>query len=347
MAKSNNPYKDIYIDRKKMEAVALEFGVGGYTYTAAGTLFHMTFVLEGQPCKIAVYENKNGSTTLYKLSMHDEAYNKFASALRDRCRAGHDANLNLALLKFEVAKLEQLVEYLVEEDGAACTHDVKESGYRLIRLKGTQGDGILLKLHVNGTLQVQGQSAMLAASALDFLGNVLGFIDAVKAQLDLYKVDVQLPLVLNEIEARLPNAFKRLSGVVQRQLTTALALSKVDIDLPDYAPIAYPSLKGLEGFIKTELKAGGLDPQTAEKVGEYFERDAARYKMRDMPAAHVGGTRAAAMSECYSYWHAQRHGLAHTGLGEHDTRILPNVLAARTIVHDVIELIEQTCIKLS
>lgn len=346
MAKSNNPYKDIYIDRRKMEAVVLALGAEAYSYTAAGTHFHMGFTFEGKPCKIAVYENKNGSTTLSKQVMDEDAYQKLATAIRDGCKAGHDANLNLSLLKFGTLKLEQLIQYLIEDDGAVSTHDVKEHGYRLVRLRGVQGDCISLKLHDNGTFQLQGQSAMLAASALDFLGNVLGLVDAVKAQLDLYKVDIQLALVRDETEAKLPNAFKRLSRVVQAQLTTALALCKVDIDLPDYGPIAYPSLKGLEGFIKTELKAGGLDPQTAEKVGEYFERSGATYQMKDITAEHVGEPRASLMAACYSYWHAQRHGIAHTGLGEHDTRVIPDILTARNIVNDVIELLEKTCIKL-
>ncbi|WP_295751574.1 type II toxin-antitoxin system RnlA family toxin [Undibacterium sp.] len=346
MATSNNPYKDLNIDRKSMEQIVCARGAKDYLYEKVGNSFQMSFQLEGVAHKLAVYENKNGSTTLSKLNMDADVFSQFAGAIRDGCGFGNDGRFDVAIPHFPVDSLESLLEYLTEQK-VEISRDVTENGYRMLRLTGTQGDGLTIKHFGNRTFQVQGRRAMLASMTMSFLAEVLNHEQAVNAQLDTFAVKVNLVEISKEVEGRLPLSFKRVSEVVRTQLTTAIALSKLDIQLPDYSPVAFPALRGLEGFLKTELTLAGLKPPANGMFGEYFEENPGfGHKMRTMQAQLVGEPVASFLADCYTVFNNERHGIAHLGTEVYNTRTLPDLITARGIVTKVFDSIEAFCSKL-
>lgn len=346
MATSNNPYSALNIDRNSMEDVVCAQGAENYSYGKAGNTFQMSFNLGGVAHKLAVYENKNGSTTLSRLNMDAGVYVQIADAIRDGCSLGNGGRFEVVIPRFAAENLVALLEYLAEEQVEMCSDD-SEHNYRMIKLKGKQGDRLTLKRFDNGTFQMQGRRAMLASMALSFLAEVLNHDQAVKAQLDTFAVKVNLVEIGKEVEGRLPVSFKRVSDVVQTQLTTALALSKLDIELPDYSPVAFPALRGLEGFLKTELTSAGLSPSANGTFGEYFEeKPGFGHQMRSMQGQHVGEPLASLLADCYTVFSSERHGIAHLGTEVYNTRILPDLTTARTIVTKVFDAIEAFCSKL-
>lgn len=346
MAPSKNPYKDLDINRGAMKSAVLALGAQAYTYEKVGGCFHMGFCINGQAQKMAVYENLDGKTTLSKLNMDPGIFVQFADAIRDGCAIGKAGRFEVAIPRFSAEHLEMLLEYLLEQK-VEVTNDVDENGYRMLKLKGPQGDSLTVKRFTNGTLQMQGRQAMLASMALGFLAEVLNHDQALKAQLETFSVKVNLAEIGQEVEGRLPVSFKRVSPVVRTQLTTALALSKLDIQLPDYSPVAFPALRGLEGFLKTELTTAGLKPAGDATFGEYFEKDGFGHQMRDMQAKHVGEPVATLLAQCYTVFSNERHGIAHLGTELHNTRTLPDLATARTIVNKVFDSIEAFCGRLA
>lgn len=349
MAASNNPYKDLQIDRSLMQESVQNVGMENYKYVQIGTLFHMSFIYKKSPYCISVYENKNGTTTLsaqMKTPEYLEVFSMVAETIKAACAAGTGGRCEVVIPKFEAANWVALLGYLTEQS-SAVESDKVENGYRIVRLKGQQGDVLTLKYYDNKTLQLQGRSAMLAAMGLDFLASVLSYEDAVTVQLTTFSVPIKLKDIRLEVEGRLPMSFARVSGVVQAQLTTALALSKLDIDLPDYTPVAFPALKGLEGFLKSELNASNFQSHLIGSFGEYFEQGSGHdYKMKSLHAKHAGEPAATLFGKCYTILHDERHSLAHLGTGEHNTRILPNLSAAQAIVSKVLNSIEDFCVRL-
>jgi hypothetical protein len=347
MATSTNPYKDLNIDRKSMEDVVCANGATDYSYAKAGNSFQMSFNLDGAAQKLAVYENKNGSTTLSRLNMETGIFVKIADAIRDGCSIGTAGRFDVAIPRFAQENLDSLLEYLVEQAVEIST-DVSENGYRILRLKGPQGDCLTIKRYDNATLHMQGRRAMLASTALNFLAEVLNHDQAVKAQLDTFEVKLNLVEIGKEVEGRLPASFARVSEVVRTQLVTALALTKLNIELPDYCPVAFPALKGLEGFLKTELTTAGLNPAPNCNFGDYFEQAPGGfgYQMRMVQGQHVGEPVATLLASCYTVFSNERHGIAHLGTEVHNTRTLPDLTTARTIVTKVFDSIEAFCSKL-
>lgn len=347
MATSNNPYKDLNINRDFMEEIVCARGAEDYSYEKVGNTFQMSFRLEGQTHRLAVYENKHGSTTLSRLNMDAGVFAQIADAIRDGCGFGNGGRFDVAIPRFAVENLEALLEYLVEQE-VEVSRDVSENGYRMVKLKGTQGDGLTIKRFENGTFHMQGRRAMLASMALSFLAEVLNHDQAIKAQLDTFAVKLNLVEIGKEVEGRLPVSFARVSEVVRTQLITALALTKLDIQLPDYSPVAFPALKGLEGFLKTELTTAGLNPPPNCTFGEYFEQNPSGFghQMRTLQGQHVGEPVASLLARCYTVFSNERHGIAHLGTEVHNTRILPDLATARTIVTKVFDSIEDFCSKL-
>jgi hypothetical protein len=296
---------------------------------------------------MAVYENKDGTTTLSRLAMDAAVFEKVAEAIRKGCGLGEGGRFDVTIPRFPSESFGSLLEFLAEEK-VQTEHDAVEHNYRMVRLRSPQGDKLTIKLFDNATLHMQGRRAMLAAMALDFLSSVLNYERAVAAQLDTFKVDIRLADVYDEIEGRLPAANLRVNDVVRAQLTTALMLSKVNIELPDYAPVAFPALKGLEGFLKAELKKAGLDPAQGATFGEYFEQKAGGvgHQMREPQGSHVGEPRASMLAECYTVYSDERHGIAHVGTEPRFTRTLPDLMTAQSIVTKVFRSIEDFCSKL-
>lgn len=347
MAKSNNPYKDLNIVRSAMEDVVCAQGAQEYAYEKAGSCFHMSFHLDGAPHKLAVYENKDGTTTLSRLNMDPTIFEHVAEAIRKGCGLGEGGRLDLSLPRFSQAEFGNMLDYLTEEK-VQVEQDVSEHGYRIVRLRSPQGDKLTIKLFGNGTLHMQGRRAMLAVLALDFLSSVLNYEQAVAAQLDTFEVNIRLTDIYGELEARWPAAHRRINDVVRTQLTTALGMSKVNINLPDFTPVAFPALKGMEGFIKAELKQAGLEPAHGATFAEYFEQKPAGigHQMRAMQGSHVGEPKASMLAECYTVYSDERHGIAHVGLDAARTRTIPDLMTARSIVTKVFLSIEDFCTKL-
>jgi len=351
MAPSNNPYRDLDIDRTMVRGVVEGLGAEDYQYVQVGTLYHMCFRLHGKSYRISVFENKGLKTTLSPQKKDDADYTAVftmvANAVKDGCTlAGGGGQFNISLPRFDSGNVAVMLDFL-KDQGVTVESDKSEHNYQIVRLLGAQGDKLTLKYFTNGTLQIQGRRAMLAASVLDFLTNVLSFEDAVNAQLDTYKVPVKLRDIRLEVEGLLPAAFPRVSGVAKAQLATAVALSKLDMELPDYTPIAFPALKALEGFMKTELELSGFDPAVIKNFGEYFEENPGfGYRMREVQAEHAGEPAATLFGNCYKILHDERHSLAHLGTNEANTRTLPNMGLARGIVTTVMRTVEDFCSKL-
>lgn len=347
MTKSNNPYKDLSIYRDKIQGVMQTFGATDYSYTKSGNVFHMKFKLGDEAVRVAVYENKDGFTTFSNLNTSDETYTKVVEEIRRLCESGDGSPFNFSILKFDPAKLNDLLAFYKDED-CDLTQDVTENGYRRLRIQSKQGNSLTVKLFDNATLQLQGRRNMLVVLALDYLSTVLDNQQALQARIDAYAVPKKVEDVRSDLEKRLPNSCKRINDVVKMNLGSSLALLSINIPLPEYSAVALPACKGLEGFIKNELALSGLKPDSSTSFFEYFEKKPKElhYSMPEYVADMVGEPKASMLCDCYTLYHDERHSIAHVGTSLKNTRILPNLGDAAEIVTKVFDKIEEFCSKI-
>lgn len=345
---SNNVFKNLNIDRNLIQPAVEEIGGEGYSYNRVGNTFHLACSLGGTPFRMAVYENKDGSTTLSYLAPADRgAFEKLATHIAANCTVGDGGQFEFSTRKFPKEHVDLLLEYL-QEEGAVIVVQREENGYRITKLRSKQGDVLTVKAYENGTLQLQGRRAMIAAHAQSYLTDVLPLADAVKAQMETFAVPVDLQVVEDETAGRLPHAYDRLGLAVAAQLTSAIALTKVSLELPDYGAVAFPALRGLEGFIKDELRHAGFDVLRVNNFGEYFKESVivGKYEMRPDAATTIGEPRASSLAECYTLYARERHGIVHMNWAPETSRMLGSLDEAKRIVFSVLNTIEQFCRRL-
>lgn len=345
---SQNPYKSINIDRKKMQQAVEALGAQDYKYEKVGNTFQMSMSIDGSKFGLSVYENSDGTTTLTKMaSFSADVFTKVADQIKAYCTAGNGGAFQISIPKFPGEHAENLLKYLSSE--GAIEIQKAEHGYLLTRFKGHQGDVLTVKQYDNGTIQLQGRWAMLAACAQDFLSTVLPYNEAVKAQLETFSVPISVKEVRSELEGRLPFSVAKLDSVVAAQLTSALVMTKVDLHLPDYGAVAFPALRGLEGFIKTELWNAGFQPSKADSFGEYFTQGKAvgSYAMHETVAAKAGEPLCSLLVDCYTLYAVQRHGIAHMDADPQTSRVIASLAEAQSIVSQVFDIIERFYCKLT
>ena len=307
-----------------------------------GKLLQYTGTFKLVQFMVKIFLNNNGKCTIGHGSGFERGtFDVLAEAIVSHCRIGEKAPLEVSVTKFEVANQEPLLEHL-KNLGARVETDNVKSNYRILRIKGPLGDTLTVKFFLNLTIQLQGSHAQLAVWALDFLNTVMPFEQMVEQQRTIYKLPMTIDDIKSNLVARVPHAHDALVDEVRRQLSTALAMTKVAIELEDYAILAFPALKGLEGFcfqlLRDECK---FMPVKKSRLGEYFVIQDGRYAMETPHSDGLTIELQDLLVQCYKTWCEQRHRLFHMDGTLETTRILEDRDDAIAIVNGVLDTIDQ------
>lgn len=339
---TNNPFSNLSINRKSIEQVVKDGGYADFEYKLVGTLFHLSCSKDSRNIKIAVYENKNGSTTLSCLQGQDKvAFAEIATLISTKCATGAPEKVEFSVRKFDPKLATDFFAFLASES-IEVTQQNPSKHCTQHRFRGNQGDTLTVNFYTTGTLQCQGQGGMLAAHAIDYLGNVLTYKETIDLQLKTFKVEMTVDAALDGLAGTLSKSYQYLGETVRAQFASALALTKVEIALADFGAIAFPALRGMEGVLKCELTNAGFDLTKFGDFGEYFE--SALVGQYTMKALHVGiakEPRATELAQIYTLFHKQRHGLAHMRSDPETSRVLTTMDEAKSIVNDVFGSIER------
>lgn len=339
---TNNPFASLNLDRSKVVPCVEAFTGEAVTYVSTGNCFHLNALHNGKSFKMAVYELKDGTTTLSCLGIADKpTFESIAAEIALKCTISNVARLEVSLNKVPSADVTNLLKYLKSVQLKDYEEEPKPH-HTQIRITGQQGDTLTIKRYDNGTLQLQGRHALLASCAMDFLTTVLPYKEAIALQIQGFSVKSSVDSVLHELAGSLPVAIDHLGETVRAQLASALALTKSDINLADFGAIAFPALRGLEGFLKTELTNAGFDLTRFTDFGEYFEsKVSGQYAMRPAHALVAKEPKATQLASCYTLYKNQRHGIAHMNSDPETSRVLTSMTEAKNVVTSVFGSIEQ------
>lgn len=306
------------------------------------TQYHLKGVYDGNPFLFNIFENSDGTTTIgHATGQNRELFEVLAEEIVRCCSFGEKERLELSIPRFPTNDFDNLLEYLKSE--GASIQDKKRLPYdgAQYRWQGPNGDTLTIKSFNNGTVQFQGKHAHLASLVWDYLYNVLSLEDALTKQSKTYEINVTVNEIKTELEAKIPVSHQFLEDTVRKQLSSALMLCKIGVHLEDYSAVAFPALRGLEGFIKQVLLKSGLRPADKSNIGEYFKQEVAgKYVLQKGYADHVGSPYVNILANSYTFYFNQRHGLFHMTTHVETSRILGSFEDARQIVSDVFDMIE-------
>lgn len=261
---------------------------------------------------------------------------------------GSDApRFQRALPDFDADLMSRLVDYLTEL-GATLVEDRSTPVNRLVRFEGPQRDRLAFRRFSNGTLQLDGGvQGQLANWTVDFLRTVMPLDRVLAQQVEIYRLPVSVAEIKGLLAVRAPTADMVLSEPVRIQLSSALAMSKIDIALEDYAVLAFPALRGLEGFCFQVLRDEcRFNPTSRHRLGDYFEADGAGFGLRPIYADAVSPAQRLVLSRCYDLWHGHRHGLFHMDGVLEITQVIADRARAIALVNEVLSMIDDSCQRL-
>jgi hypothetical protein len=338
---TNSPFSNLKINRKSIEAVVLSNGYGDFTYRQAGNMFHLTCTKDAKNIKLGVFENKNGTTTLICLDAQNKAvFGDLATLIREKCATGAPGRVDFSIRNVKPDVVAPFLAFLASEC-VTVNEQQPTDKCKQHRCTGKQGDTLTVNVFTNGTVQCQGAGGMLAAHAIDYLSNVLTFKETIALQLQTFKVEMTVEAALDGLAGSLTKSYPKLGETVKAQFASALALTKVEMELADFGAIAFPALRGLEGVLKSELTNGGFELKKFSDFGEYFEpTTVGQFAMKTFHASVAKEPRAAELARLYTLFNNQRHGLAHMGADPETSRVLATMDEAKSIVNDVFGSIE-------
>ena len=346
---TSNPFKGIALDHEKVPDALNSLGVTDVNANVVNdTLTQYVGKLDSQGFMLKVFKTKDGKCTLGMGTGNDpKVFEAVASHVAKACRYADAARLEVSVPKFKAENVGHLVNYL-SGLSAKVEGDEKEAHGRAIRIRGPRGDLLVVKYFNNGTLQLQGVHAQMAGWALEFLRTVLPLDEMLEQQRAVYHLPVTVKQIKTELAARIPHAHDLLVDEVRAQLSTALALTKVGIELEDYATLAFPALRGLEGFcIQLLRNECGLKPGQKAEIGLYFEKTAAGFSLAKVYSAGVAAAQQDVVGECYTAWNQHRHRLFHMDGTLETTYVLEQREDAVRLVNDVLDLVDRSQQRLS
>ncbi|RPV49022.1 hypothetical protein IPC790_07440 [Pseudomonas aeruginosa] len=337
---AKNPYQKIALQHDLIRDCMARSGaeVAGIEKDAKGHEIY-SFKYNDTPQKLKLYHLGNGTYTIgYLPGFCKDTFEVIASKLKEECGAEVlPFNYSKAGLG---AKFDEILEFLLH-DGAVIEEDKALLTHRQIRIRGVQRDALTIKVFNNGTVQFQGKKLNLAAVLCDYLANVLDLDDAIASRIEIYSIPLTVKEVKDDFDAKAPVSSGYVRDAVRVQLSSALALMRLEMPVEDHSFMAYPALRGLEGFMKDLLIAAGFSPRPDADFGDYMHQG----QMRQDQARFAGERIASVMNRCYPVWSDQRHRLFHMDAPSDSSRTLSSV-DARALVERVIALIEEACISL-
>lgn len=285
--------------------------------------------------KFKLFHLGNGTFTIGQCAGYcKDTYNFFAEKIKSEC--GGD-NLPFDYTKSGLApKADEILAFL-QANGANIEDDKNHTTHRQLRVRGPQKDTLTIKIFNNKSVQFQGKRLNLASLLCDYLINVLSLDDAINSQIEIFSIPLTIVQIKDDFEARAPIASQYIKDVVRAQLSSALALTRVQIPVEDHSYIAYPALRGLEGFMKDVLVAAEFAPAPNADFSDYFHNKA----LRPDQARHAGPVKTDVLNRCYPLWSDQRHRLFHMDAPSDTSRML-NAAEAVDIVNRVLDLINHS-----
>lgn len=338
--------KKLFLDETKIEGAVHSFSdvatINGPN--PRGQFTEYEICIEGQEvAKLHVYACNDSTFTLSaSVGKNTDLSQKVAAHVAEQCKRKAYEQRPFSLERISAEDWTFLLEHLEHDYGFAVTEGVVAHGVRF-NVKKTHNDYVNLNRYTkSGKLLMQGKSREVYATVVEILSEHLtDKRQLVEAQLKTYDVqDVKAEDLFVELRQHVPSAMDLLGETGAAVISPALALAKLNIDLPDYSCIAYHALRGLELYIKAIMAKRGYEVQSSTGFGNYLA--AGGVQLKTGVRAKMTQEEATAVENGYALLKTDRNELFHATANPEMSRILPDKSEATAILHTVLELIERT-----
>ena len=341
-------FKNLNLDRTKLEESIRECSCPDckVDLREKGNGYHCAIQKDGKEILIIFYFNKNGTTTISpKVGKNQDLSLELANCIKERTLITKRKAFSLSFRDVEEDNFSLLLEYL-EELNVEKLEDQDSIDRRLLKFKSPFKDEISITYYKNKTVLIQGKPLYLYTEVKLFFYEILSFEQVVKTECETYQVDIRPTDVRKELESFLPSAFGFLDEKIINILTPSICLIKLEIELEDYSSLAFPALRGLEGYIRQLLNIKGKSNgvRNVNKLGSLFEDSVDNYqRLQTFAKDEIACVKTCeAIESVYSLYVSKRHPFFHVSTQIQTTPIICKKEDAEALVVDVLKTIEET-----
>ncbi|MEO5991384.1 MAG: type II toxin-antitoxin system RnlA family toxin [Ferruginibacter sp.] len=305
-------------------------------------LFIYKFKATGIPqASLNVYNLKDGTTTLhFKTGANQELSLEIANHIKETCHLKEFNSNSFYLKAIRDEDFNLVIEFLCEKNKVESDSETKN--HRIVKIKGHQGDTIILHKHSNGSFQAQGKPRLLFNDVIFLLSELMPFKEVIDSQLKYYETNLTSADIIGELEIRLPVSWEHIEDKIKSILSPSIAITKIGIELDDFSLFAFPALRALEGVMKQLFKSNKILITNKDGFGEYIFNRGQQTILTPKAIAQIKCINTQkAICDIYSFYSAKRHSLFHVDGTIVNTKIL-TYQEARHIIDNAINLIENS-----
>ncbi|NJL82545.1 MAG: hypothetical protein HC890_05540 [Chloroflexaceae bacterium] len=307
------------------------------------------------------YYNKNGTTTISPTGKNTEKGLELAEFVKGQLLTDERRNIAVSVKNIDQSCFDLLNEFLVEsrdeeeQKEFECTEKLNDpQQQKQIWVKSLRHqDSLTINFYKNrNTILIQGKPLYVYSKVSYFLSEQLdynGFLEIVSKGDENAASSARIIGEDSEeiVRQKLGDSFDCLGEILIKMLETSYKFRLSQIELPDYSCCVYPALRALEGVIKKILLEHGIicleNQNQSFSFQGIFDRDPViknRYTLHKDFEVNISSQQIRnKLSNCYTYYHRQRHSLFHAEIITDSTRLIENKRNADEITDKVFELI--------
>ncbi|QSX30101.1 type II toxin-antitoxin system RnlA family toxin [Shewanella cyperi] len=337
MAERN--YKNLNLDRAAIDGLVDNFAAQHqFTVESIGNTpgsqngKRVVFGRIGTPyATVNVFFIKDGTSTIQFLTgLNPELGKQLADYLYDSINPAEFEQVNMVLEGFIEAAISPVLDLTAEESHIQVvvhSHDANRIVWK-IQSKEYQ-DELTVTLHI-GTRRLQIQGRPLSCYRV-FIFNLSELLDLQGLEKVLIRQEdgkaeiVQQEVARSYLRSVLGESYDQLHSNVEKLLISGLCVKLASPNLPDYCMLLYPELRSIEGALKSKLKAFGI-VVGKDGFGEFFVKDQGVHILNaDCAASCPNAEAAKVISEAYTFYNRERHGLFHMEVLVEASRVISNI----------------------
>jgi hypothetical protein len=335
-------FKNLNLNQQSLDTALRNYpNLVNFTKDIKKQLTQYLINIDNKTALLNMYFNKNGTTTISpNIGQEQELSNKIASFLKDSLLISDIKQASFSIKNINEDSFSLLKEYLIENNiSIDRLDDINGEKFKLL---SPFKDSMTVTRYNNGNTFFQGKPLYIFSEIKIFLIDILALKDIINIENEVYKVNVNVAEIQDELQSILRNSNSYLCTTSKKMLTSALVLNKLNIDLEDYTSFAFPALRAMESYLKKTFRDSGII--ICDRNGfEQFDKNNNRYKLKTEYCSKVGNIKIQnGLEKCYDFFNKNRHTLFHTNHISETTRLLVNKNEASALIEDVFKLIEET-----
>lgn len=347
----------VFINREQLEDIILKAGEkewDSFKYSGLSTVGiakRCVFFVDDRKATLDFFFRSDGKTTIKSVSSNSDLSNRLKSIIEDEYSYKDTGENRSHSLQISLEWLNKLIDFMQSLENVRMDREEHNNPkYTSYKFESTLGDRITFNIYNTGRLVIQGKPAYLYSEAMSLLSYCpeVSIEDVVETNNKMQNVDIKCDDIREEIRTVMPMSYDNIDDTIFKILSPSFTLKKINVELEDYSCFAFPALRALEGYLKYLFELKGII--VGHNFGPQYDynKGNGQYYLKGDVSQEVNDSRCVECMELiYNYFHENRHTLFHAEQILISSRILEDKIEANLIINQVINMIEQSYIKIT